>query len=150
LAAAFKREIVLATGLLLPERLVPHVVAAIAFMRRTDVLIDSGPVSERKEAYARWEREVVDALAASRTDNPLLRPLLHTIEAYPMLHDRVREFLASADLDLDFTGFATEADYQTYVSGYSLPAFMLIATLLGPDGDQSAYRAGRRTYIAGI
>ena len=57
-AAAFKREIVLAAGLLLPPRLVPHVVTAIAFMHRTDVLLDSGPLPERRQAYAKWEKEV--------------------------------------------------------------------------------------------
>jgi phytoene synthase len=150
LAVEYKREIVLATGLLLPERLVPHVVIAIAFMRRTDVLLDSGPVSERKEAYARWEREVADGLAAGESDNPQLRPLLNTVAAYPVLRERVRDFLASADVDLDFTGFAIEADYQKYVDGYSLPGFMVVAALLGPDGDQSAYRSACRTYIEAI
>jgi 15-cis-phytoene synthase len=149
-AAEFKREIVLAAGLLLPERMVPHVVIAIAFMHRTDVLLDSGPVAERKEAYARWEREIADSLAGDEAGNPQLRPLLSTLAAHPALHDRVLDYLASAPLDLDFAGFATEADYQDYVDGYSLPAFMLIAQLLAPDGDQSAYQAACRTYIEAI
>ncbi|MFD0279553.1 phytoene/squalene synthase family protein [Kitasatospora sp. NPDC127111] len=143
----YKREAVLAAGLLLPARLVPHVIAATAHMHRTDSLLDSGPLDDRKAAYARWERAVADGLATGGTDDPELRPLLHTVAAHPALRDRALEHLAGAAADLDFAGFATEADYQRYLDGYSLPAFMVVATLLGPDGDQSAYRAACRTFI---
>ncbi|GAA0658567.1 hypothetical protein GCM10010193_06580 [Kitasatospora atroaurantiaca] len=143
----YKREAVLASGLLLPPRLVPHVIAATAYMHRTDSLLDSGPLDDRKAAYAHWEREVADSLATGGTDNPELRPLLNTVAAHPTLRDRALEHLAGAAADLDFAGFATEADYQHYVDGYSLPAFMVVATLLGPDGDQTAYRTACRTFI---
>ncbi|GAA2778914.1 squalene/phytoene synthase family protein [Kitasatospora sp. CM 4170] len=143
----YKREAVLAARLLLPAPVVPHVIAATAYMHRTDSLLDSGPLDERKAAYARWEQEVADGLATGGTDNPELRPLLNTAAAHPTLHDRALEHLAGALTDLDFTGFATEADYQHYVDAYSLPAFMVVATLLGPDGDQTAYRAACRTFI---
>ena len=150
--ARYKREALLAAGLLLPPRLVPHVVAATALMHRTDNLLDSGPVEERKQAYSAWEQEVRDSLAGGGTDDPELRPLLHTVSAHPVLRGRVLDYLASALADLDFTGFDTEADYQRYLDGYSLPAFMVVATLLGPDcdqpdGDQAAYRAACRTFI---
>jgi phytoene synthase len=147
LAAGFKREIVLAAGLLLPERVVPHVIVAIAFMHRTDVLIDSGPVSQRREDYASWEREVAQGLAAGESSTRQLHALLDTVDSHPAMHRRVQDFMTAAEVDLDFTGFATETDYQGYVDGYSLPAFMLVAGLLGPDGDQSAYEAACRTYI---
>ncbi|MEU1423471.1 squalene/phytoene synthase family protein [Kitasatospora sp. NPDC005751] len=143
----YKPEAVLAARLLLPARLVPHVIAATAYMHRTDTLLDSGPLDGRKAAYARWEREVADSLAAGRTDDPELRPLLNTVAAHPALRDRALEHLAGAVADLDFTGFATEADYQRYLDAYSLPAFMVVATLLGPDGDQTAYRRACRTFI---
>ncbi|GHJ35549.1 squalene/phytoene synthase family protein [Streptomyces sp. TS71-3] len=143
----YKREVVLAAGLLLPERLVPHVIAAVAFMHRTDTLLDSGPVEGRAAAYEQWGEEVARGLGAGESDHPELRALLATVSAHPVLRDRVVDYLAAAGADLDFTGFQAEADYQSYVDGYSLPAFMVVTTLLGPDGDQSAYRAACRTYI---
>ncbi|MCG6498029.1 squalene/phytoene synthase family protein [Kitasatospora sp. A2-31] len=143
----YKREAVLAARLLLPAPLVPHVIAATAFMHRTDGLLDSGPLDGRRAAYARWEEEVAHGLATGGTDNPELRPLLNTVAAHPALRERAPEHLAGALADLDFAGFATEADYQRYVDAYSLPAFMVVATLLGPDGDQAAYRAACRTFI---
>ncbi len=143
----YRREVAVAAGLLLPERTVPHVMAAAAFMHRTDTLLDSGPLAERRAAAARWQREVTRSLTEGRTDDPELRPLLHSAAGHPVLRDRVLDYLAAADADLDFTGFATEEDYQRYVDGYSLPGFMVVAALLGPDGDQSAYRAACRTFI---
>ncbi|MGA5819824.1 squalene/phytoene synthase family protein [Kitasatospora sp. NPDC094028] len=145
--ADYKREVALAAALLLPERMVPHVIAAAAFMHRTDTLLDSGPVEGRREASARWGKEVVECLAASRTANPELRPLLHSVGTHPALRERVLAYLAAADADLDFAGFVSEADYQRYVDGYSLPGFMVVAGLLGPDGDQSAFDTVCRTYI---
>ncbi|MET8546403.1 squalene/phytoene synthase family protein [Kitasatospora sp. NPDC004799] len=147
--ARYRREVALAAELLLPARTVPHVIAAAAFMHRTDTLLDSGPPAERRAASERWQREVTDGLAAGRTDDPELRPLLHSVEAHPVLRDRVLDFLAATGADLDFTGFATEEDYQAYVDGYSLPGFMVVAALLGPDGDQRDYRAACRTFIDG-
>ncbi|MFG2907496.1 phytoene/squalene synthase family protein [Kitasatospora sp. NPDC048286] len=147
--ARYRREAALATELLLPTRMVPHVIAAAAFMHRTDTLLDSGPLAERRAASAHWQQQVTDSLAAGRTDDPELRPLLHSVDAHPVLRDRVLDFLAATGADLDFTGFATEEDYQAYVDGYSLPGFMVVAGLIGPDGDQRDYRAACRTFIDG-
>ncbi|MGW4648646.1 phytoene/squalene synthase family protein [Kitasatospora sp. NPDC004289] len=143
----YRREAALAAQLLLPAGLVPHVIAATAYMHRTDTLLDSGPPEGRRAAYARWEHEVERALATGATDQPELRPFLHTVEAHPALRTLVPEHLAGALADLDFPGFATEADYQAYLDAYALPAFLVVATLLGPDGDQGDYRAACRTYL---
>ncbi|BFV60987.1 hypothetical protein KCMC57_up60910 [Kitasatospora sp. CMC57] len=145
--AEYKREVALAVGLLLPDSMLPHVIAAAAFMHRTDSLLDSGPSADRRRASSDWEREVSEGLATGRSDHPEIRPLLNSTEAHPVLRDRVRDYLAAAATDLDFAGFATEDDYQRYVDDYSLPAFMVVATLLGPDGDQTEYRAACRTFI---
>ncbi|WP_033222475.1 phytoene/squalene synthase family protein [Kitasatospora phosalacinea] len=144
---AYKREVALAAGLLLPPATVPHVIAATAFMHHTDDLLDRGPIDTRRAASARWREQVTGALDAGRTDRPELRPLVDSAAARPVLRGRVLEFLDAADADLDFAGFDTEADYQAYLDGYSLPGFMVVAALLGPDGDQSAYRAACRTFI---
>ncbi|MFJ8039824.1 phytoene/squalene synthase family protein [Kitasatospora sp. NPDC096147] len=143
----YRREAALAARLLLPARLVPHVIAATAYMHRTDTLLDSGPLDGRRAAYAQWELEVTGALADGGTDHPELRPFLHTVAAHPALRTLVPQHLAGSLADLDFTGFATEAEYQTYLDVYALPAFMVVATVLGPPGDQSAYRAACRTYL---
>jgi 15-cis-phytoene synthase len=143
----FKPSASLAVRLLLPPRLVPHVIAATAFMHHGDDLLDTGPHEDRAAAYDRWEKEVREALATGSADDPLLRTLVHTAAVHPRLRTAVEEYLATARADLDFSGFATGADYQRYVDAYSLPAFMLVACLLAPSDDAAAYRAACRVYI---
>lgn len=61
----------------------------------------------------------------------------------------VQEYLSTATAELEFTGLATEDDYQAYVDAYSLPAFMLVGVVLGPEVDDGRYRAVCRTLIEG-
>ncbi|MFH8337305.1 squalene/phytoene synthase family protein [Streptomyces sp. AM6-12] len=145
----FRRTAYLAARLLLPRPLLPHVVAATALMHHGDNLLDTGPLPQREAAWATWERQVRDALRTGTSDSPLLRTLVHTASAHPRLGPLVETYLATATAELRFTGFATEADYQAYVDAYSYPAFMLVAGLLAPEGDDLPYRAACRTFIEG-
>ncbi|MFI9724067.1 phytoene/squalene synthase family protein [Streptomyces sp. NPDC052396] len=148
LVAAYRRHAYAAVRLLLPAALVPHVIAATAFMHRTDTLLDRA--EDEGVSWARWEKEVRAALATGDTTDPELRPLLHTLSVHPALRGPIEDFLTGASLDREFTGFPDEADYQRYVDAYSLPAFMLIASLLlAPDADPLAARQLCRAYIDG-
>ncbi|MEU7136092.1 squalene/phytoene synthase family protein [Streptomyces sp. NPDC046261] len=154
LVSAYRRHAYVAVRLLLPPALVPHVIAATAFMHHTDTLLDEGggPANGAGggDAYAAWEKEVRDGLATGQSGHPVLRPLLHTASRHPRLRDHVQEFLAGAPLDRDFTGFTDEAEYGRYVDAYSLPAFMLIACLLlDPAADAGTTRELCRAYIDG-
>ncbi|MFI9203240.1 phytoene/squalene synthase family protein [Streptomyces sp. NPDC053048] len=151
--AAYRRPAYLAVRLLLPPALVPHVIAATAFMHHTDNLLEEGEAASgtsAEEARVLWEKEVREALATGGSEHPVLRPLLHTVTLHPRLRGHVEEFLDGASLERDFAGFSDEADYQRYVDAYSLPAFMLIACLLlHPDADPAAARELCRAYIDG-
>ncbi|MFF6783591.1 squalene/phytoene synthase family protein [Streptomyces sp. NPDC012510] len=149
LVARFRRAPYLAARLLLPRPVLPHVVAATAMMHHGDNLLDSGPRARRASAWASWEQEVRKALGAGVSDDPLIRTLLHTVEAYPRLREVVEAYLSTATAELEFAGFADEADYQAYVDAYSLPGFILIASLLGPEDDDGRFRAGCRTFVEG-
>jgi phytoene synthase len=91
-------------------------------------------------------RQVLDTGVSA---DPLLRTLAHTIAAHPRLRRSVEEYLSTATAELEFTGFLDEADYQAYVDAYSLPAFMLVGALLGPEADDGPYRTACRTFIDG-
>ncbi|MER6156502.1 squalene/phytoene synthase family protein [Streptomyces sp. NPDC001868] len=149
LVAGARRTSYLAARLLLPRPMLPHVVAATAVMHHGDDLLDTGPKPQRVAAWAAWEQSVRKALDTGVSDDPLIRALLRTMGAYPRLRVAVEEYLSTATAELEFTGFATEADYQAYVDAYSLPAFMLVASLLGPEGDDTRFRAACRTLIDG-
>ncbi|UXY23009.1 squalene/phytoene synthase family protein [Streptomyces cynarae] len=145
----FRRTAYLAARLLLPRRLLPHVVAATAVMHHGDNLLDTGPLPQRETAWASWERQVREVLRTGSSDDPLLRALVHTASAHPQLREIMETYLATATAELHFAGFATEADYQAYVDAYSYPAFMLVAGLLAPEGDDLRYQAACRTFIDG-
>ncbi|MGW1170799.1 squalene/phytoene synthase family protein [Streptomyces sp. NPDC002550] len=149
LVRRFRRAAYLAARLLLPPPLLPHVVAATAVMHHGDNLLDTGPLPQRETAWAAWERQVREALRTGTGDNPLLRALVHTVAAHPQLREIVETYLDTATAELYFSGFATEADYQAYVDAYSYPAFMLVAGLLAPEGDDLRYRTACRTFIEG-
>lgn len=149
LVARYKRAAYLAVLLLLPRPLAPHLIAATAFMHHTDNLLDHGPLPQRAAAYTAWEEEVNEAIATGASDHPVIRPLLHTGACHPRFLGHVRDFLRTAATDLEFTGFATESDYQRYLDAYSLPAFMLVAGLLVPGDEPAGYRAACRSYIDG-
>ncbi|WP_246204160.1 squalene/phytoene synthase family protein, partial [Streptomyces tailanensis] len=149
LVRRFRRAPYLAARLLLPRPVLPHVVAATALMHHRDNVLDTGSKPQRAAAWASWEQRVRNGLKAGVSDDPLIRTLLHTVGAYPRLRGVVEEYLSTATAELEFVGFATEADYQDYVDAYSLPAFMLVASLLGPENDDGRFRAGCRALIDG-
>ncbi|MFI9582619.1 phytoene/squalene synthase family protein [Streptomyces sp. NPDC052236] len=149
LVARYRPSAYLATRLLVARHLLPHLLTVTAFMHRTDSLLDSGPEAGRAAAFAHWEKQVREGVSTGADDHPDIRPLVHTIAAHPPLRTRVLDFLAAAPTDLDFAGFATEADYQSYLDAYALPAFMLIAGLLVGEDTPAGYREACRTYIDG-
>ncbi|MFJ5533437.1 squalene/phytoene synthase family protein [Streptomyces sp. NPDC093261] len=149
LVRRFRRTAYLAARLLLPRPLLPHVVTATAVMHHGDNLLDTGPLSQRETAWASWERQVREALRTGTSDNSLLRAFVHTVSVHPRLREIVETYLTTATAELRFAGFATEADYQAYVDAYSYPAFMLVAGVLAPEGDDLRYRTACRTFIEG-
>ncbi|MCZ0207880.1 squalene/phytoene synthase family protein [Streptomyces sp. UMAF16] len=149
LVARFRRTSYLAVRTLLPGALLPHVVVATAVMHHGDNLLDTGSRAQRAEVWAAWERRVRAALETGRGDDPLLRALVHTVAVHPRMRAALDEYLDCAPAELEFAGFAGEDDYQGYVDAYSLPAFMLIGCLLGPDAEDGRYRAVCRAFIDG-
>ncbi|MFJ5775314.1 squalene/phytoene synthase family protein [Streptomyces sp. NPDC093094] len=144
-----RRSSYIAARVLLPPALQPHALAATAFMDHGDSLLDTGPKAQRVMAWADWEQRVRKALETGHGDDPLIRTLLGTVDRCPRLRGAVEEYLDTAGAELDFAGFAGEADYQAYLDAYSLPAFMLVGTLLAPETGRERYRSACRGLIEG-
>ncbi|MBY8846669.1 squalene/phytoene synthase family protein [Streptomyces sp. SP2-10] len=149
LVSRFRRTSYLAAQALLPRPLLPHVVMATAVMHHGDNLLDTGPKAHRAARWMSWEEQVRNALETKVSGDPLIRTLVHTVAAHPQLLKAVEVYLSTAPAELQFSGFDDEAAYQGYVDAYSLPAFMLIGSLLGPKVDDGRYRAACRAFIDG-
>ncbi|MFI1176855.1 squalene/phytoene synthase family protein [Streptomyces melanogenes] len=109
---------------LMPPRIQPHVLAAEAVALYTDNLCDRGPAGERRQRFEEWSGEVAAALQTGRSEHRLLRTYLHSSEALSLPRQWIDAYLAGTRIDLDFPGFAGEADFQRYVDTVSLPALM--------------------------
>ncbi|MCF3132098.1 squalene/phytoene synthase family protein [Streptomyces olivochromogenes] len=142
-----------AVRLLLPARLHPPVIAAVAYMHATDELIDAGDVTARQAALRAWDAETTKALASSGPPaQDALLALWDTTRRHPHMGARVRAFLDGAPVEAAWTGFDTEDDFQAYVDSYSLPGLMLTASLLAPDptaGADEPFVRGCRALIEG-
>ncbi|WP_329020688.1 squalene/phytoene synthase family protein [Streptomyces sp. NBC_01601] len=142
-----------AARLLLPARLHPPVIAAVAYMHATDELIDAGDVNARQDALRAWDTRTTAALESSTPpEATTLLTLWDTSRRHPHMKARVRGFLDGAPVEACWTGFDAEADFQAYVDQYSLPALMLTTSLIAPVPDAGAddpFVRGCRALIEG-
>ncbi|MEU9860684.1 squalene/phytoene synthase family protein [Streptomyces sp. NPDC047971] len=122
-----------AARVLLPGAVLPHVVAAVAFMHDTDDRIDRGAPEDRAAALAEWDGLVRKALADGDSTLPVLRCLAHTAERHPDVRAHVEEFLTGCEREVAWRSIAAERELELYVREYSLPALMLTACLLAPE-----------------
>lgn len=109
-----------------PESL-PHLAAAVVLLRYTDDLCDRGPVEGRTQRFEEWAGHVGTALDTGSSGYRLLRPYLHSAGLLNLSRTWIDSYLAGTRIDLDFPGFAQEADYQRYVDTVSLPSMVLLA-----------------------
>ncbi|MEV0598198.1 squalene/phytoene synthase family protein [Streptomyces sp. NPDC050315] len=150
LVRRFKVQEFLAVRLLLPPRLQPSVIAAVAFMHETDRRIDVGEMATRRNTLHSWGQQVREAMEHGTSEQPTLRALADTTQRHPQLSTYVQNFLDGARLEADWTGFEAESDFQAYVDTYSYPAFMLTASLVAPTAPAKraeAFERGCRTLI---
>jgi 15-cis-phytoene synthase len=113
-----------ALRILVPPEGQPHTFAAAALGRYTDDLCDSGPVGERTQRFDEWAAQVGTALDTGSSEHPLLRAYLHAAGLLNLSRKWIDAYIEGIRVDLEFPGFAHEADYQRYVDTVSLPAFM--------------------------
>ncbi|MFG3101060.1 squalene/phytoene synthase family protein [Streptomyces sp. NPDC048182] len=133
-----------AARLLLPAALLPHVVAAVAFMHDTDDRVDRGTPDERQAAAKTWQELVRTAFAEGDSALPVLRCLVRTAERHPEVRSHAEEFLRGCEQEAAWRTIADEEAMERYVREYSRPALMLTACLVAP-----ADAAARAAFVDG-
>ncbi|MFD3700927.1 squalene/phytoene synthase family protein [Streptomyces sp. NPDC058646] len=116
--------------LLTPPEFQPHAAAGTALLVFTDDICDRGAASSRLKRFETWAGHVQRALNSGTSRHPLLRAYLHSAQACGLPRRWVDAYLAGTRIDLDFPGFADEADYQRYIETLTWPGVMVSTGLM--------------------
>ena len=129
----------------LPAGLRPHVHALYGFARYADDLVDhldlAWEPARRRAALEAWSAEFLAALARGRSDDPVLKAVVHTVETLGIRHEDLRAFLDSMAMDLTVTRYATYEDLAGYVHGSAAVIGSMMLPVLRPTHPDARARA---------
>lgn len=112
-----------------------HVWALYAFCRYADDIVDDlGPVSveRRADALADFGNRFFLDLAAGRSDDPVLKAVVHTVKAFDIDPDCFRRFLRSMTMDLTVAAYETWDDLLVYMDGSAAVIGEMMLPILEP------------------
>lgn len=121
---------------LLPKVKRHHVHALYGFCRYADDIVDdlgsTATPAERQAALADFgERFWVD-LAAGRSDDPVLKAVVHTVRAFDIDPDCFRRFLRSMAMDFTTETYETFEDLLVYMDGSAAVIGEMMVPILEP------------------
>jgi 15-cis-phytoene synthase len=138
-------------SLVLPRLVRHHVWALYAFCRCADDIVDdlgAAPVGTREAALADYGDRFFADLAAGRSDHPVLRAVVHTVQAYGHDPDMFRRFLASMAMDLSVDRYATWDDLLVYMDGSAAVIGEMMLPILEPPDPAAALGPARALGLA--
>src|SRR5690606_38859736 len=97
-----------------------HVWALYGFCRHADDIVDDlgpAPVEVREKALTDLGDRLFADLEAGRSDDLVLKAVVHTIRAFGHDPECFRRFLTSMAMDLTVTEYATWDDLLVYMDG---------------------------------
>ena len=123
-----------------------HVHALYGFCRFADEIVDDpgfGTVTEREAALTDFSDRFFVDLARGRSDDLVLKAVIHTIKAFDIDVDLFVRFLHSMTMDLTVETYETWADLEVYVDGSAAVIGEMMMPILEPPTEQA--RAGARS-----
>jgi 15-cis-phytoene synthase len=126
----FGKSYYAATWLLPPVKR-HHVHALYAFCRYADDIVDGGTEAPGPALAAFGARFFAD-LDAGRSEDPVLKAVVHTVRAFDIEPQYFRRFLASMAMDLDVTRYATFAALDRYMDGSAAVIGEMMLPILEP------------------
>jgi phytoene synthase len=112
-----------------------HVWALYAFCRHADDIVDDlGPVDVevRAKALTDFGDRFFADLVAGRSDDPVLKAVVHTVRAFDIDPDCFRRFLRSMAMDLTVTSYDTWDDLMGYMDGSAAVIGEMMLPILEP------------------
>ena len=124
----------------LPKVKQHHVHALYAFARYADDIVDEipsqggrdVPVEERAAALRDFGDRFFADLAARRSDDPVLKAVVHTVRAFDIDTDAFHRFLRSMAMDLTVESYETWDDLLVYVDGSAAVIGEMMLPILEP------------------
>jgi phytoene synthase len=112
-----------------------HVHALYAFCRRADDIVDDlGPASPtaRGAALRAFGDRFFHDLGAGRSDDLVLKAVVHTVRAFDIEPAVFRRFLRSMTMDLTVSTYATYDDLRDYMDGSAAVIGEMVLPILEP------------------
>jgi phytoene synthase len=112
-----------------------HVHALYGFCRYADDIVDDlgpVPVDERAVALAAFGDRFFADLDAGRSDDPVLKAVVHTVRAFDIDTDCFRRFLKSMTMDLTVAAYPRFDDLLDYVDGSAAVIGEMMLPILEP------------------
>ena len=120
---------------LLPRVKRHHVHALYGLCRYADDIVDDlgpAPVEERAAALAAFGDRFFTDVAAGRSNDPVLKAVVHTVRAFDIDPDCVRRFLRSMTMDLSVERYETFGDLLEYMDGSAAVIGEMMLPILEP------------------
>ena len=142
---ALRHHVLLAT-IVLPRVKRHHVHALYAFCRYADDIVDDMRAGDRPRRAARGalagfgDRFFAD-LDRGRSDDPVLKAVVHTVRAFDIDPDCFRRFLRSMTMDLTVARYETWDDLLVYMDGSAAVIGEMMLPILEPPDPAAPRRA---------
>ena len=112
-----------------------HVHALYAFCRHADDIVDDlgpAPVEVREKALADIGDRFFADLEAGGSDHPVLKAVVHTVQAFAIEPDAFARFLGSMAMDLTVERYETFGDLRRYTDGSAAVIGEMMLPILEP------------------
>jgi 15-cis-phytoene synthase len=112
-----------------------HVWALYAFCRYADDIVDDlgpAPVEQRAAALAAFGDRFFADLEIGRSDDPVLKAVVHTVKAFDVDPECFRRFLRSMTMDLTVASYDTWDDLLGYMDGSAAVIGEMMLPILEP------------------
>lgn len=141
---------------ILPKVKQHHVHALYAFARYADDIVDEipsragrdVPTEERAAALADFGDRFFTDLDQGRSDDPVLKAVVHTVRAFDIDTAAFRRFLWSMTMDLTTASYRTWNDLLVYMDGSAAAIGEMMLPILEPDDYELALPRARDLGIA--
>jgi phytoene synthase len=130
--------------MLLPRVKRHHVWALYAFCRYADDIVDDlgpAPVKVRATALADFGDRFFADVATGRSDDPVLKAVVHTVRAFDVDLGCFRRFLCSMAMDLSVASYETWDDLLAYMDGSAAVIGEMMLPILEPLDVRAATHA---------